>query len=181
MFVVEFWRATKDELVLSGAYKDCSLQLEHGGYMAIMRAYHELHCLDWIKREWDPTRPLMQWHLGEVSFRGPTEPVLGARSLTLNWSLSRCAPPRRNVQSVSNDRIVLLVAEERSRERTRSCTVLQAQVCEVRNSGAFSGARADRFREQGAGGAIGHGLESYCGAADGWHTLNDAIVEGAQG
>ena len=63
---VEIWRATKDELVQSGAYEDRSLPLEHGGYMAIMRAYHELHCLDWIKREWDPTRPLMRWHLGTL-------------------------------------------------------------------------------------------------------------------
>ncbi|KAL9610618.1 MAG: hypothetical protein Q9167_004692 [Letrouitia subvulpina] len=61
--IYEIWRSTKDELKKSGAYEERSLPLEHGGYMAIMRAYHELHCLDWIKREWDPTRPLMTWHL----------------------------------------------------------------------------------------------------------------------
>ncbi|CRG89610.1 hypothetical protein PISL3812_06649 [Talaromyces islandicus] len=62
----EIWRATKEELELSGAYEDRSLRLEHGGYMAIMRVYHELHCLlnqDWIKREWDPKYEHMVWHL----------------------------------------------------------------------------------------------------------------------
>lgn len=60
----EIWRATADELQRSGAFEPGkSLRLEHGGYMAIMRIYHELHCLNWIKREWDPTRPVMTDHL----------------------------------------------------------------------------------------------------------------------
>jgi hypothetical protein len=60
----EIWRATGEELEKSGAMEPGkSLRLMHGGYMAIMRLYHELHCLNWIKREWDPTRPVMTDHL----------------------------------------------------------------------------------------------------------------------
>ncbi|KAJ5772364.1 hypothetical protein N7520_002893 [Penicillium odoratum] len=60
----EIWRATGEELEKSGAMEaGKSLRLMHGGYMAIMRIYHELRYLNWIKREWDPMRRVMTDHL----------------------------------------------------------------------------------------------------------------------
>jgi hypothetical protein len=45
--------------------------MEHGGYMAIYRAEHEIHCLDWIKRQWTvykDERPELVEHLGKIIF-----------------------------------------------------------------------------------------------------------------
>ena len=87
----EILRVTKEELELSHGYHEDSLRLVNGGYMSIMRVFHEIHCLvraipgthpgtfaefstkayfiiqDWIKREWNADRWEMIDHLGKSS------------------------------------------------------------------------------------------------------------------
>ncbi|RAH41263.1 uncharacterized protein BO95DRAFT_468006 [Aspergillus brunneoviolaceus CBS 621.78] len=47
-----FFRATKDEMIQWGEYGDDSIALENGGYLAYLRVYGELHCMDWLKRQY---------------------------------------------------------------------------------------------------------------------------------
>ncbi|RAH41268.1 uncharacterized protein BO95DRAFT_435951 [Aspergillus brunneoviolaceus CBS 621.78] len=64
----EIFRASEEDLRSVNALNPNSLRMEHGGYMAILRVYHEIHCLDWIKREWKVEKPEMMDHLvGGVS------------------------------------------------------------------------------------------------------------------
>jgi len=50
-----YFRATKEEMIEWGEFGDDSIALENGGYLAYLRVYGELHCMDWFKRQYaDP-------------------------------------------------------------------------------------------------------------------------------
>ncbi|KAF2834032.1 hypothetical protein CC86DRAFT_365764 [Ophiobolus disseminans] len=47
----EYFRMSRTELEKIGKWRDNAIELKHGGYMAGFFAFHELHCLDWFKRD----------------------------------------------------------------------------------------------------------------------------------
>lgn len=68
----EVFRATREDLEMSRGGVDDSIELEHGGYLATLSVYHELHCLEWIKRSYARVESLDQLHekedhLGKLS------------------------------------------------------------------------------------------------------------------
>ncbi|KAF4304178.1 hypothetical protein GTA08_BOTSDO08549 [Botryosphaeria dothidea] len=58
----EVFRATREDLEMSRGGIDDSIELEHGGYLATLSVYHELHCLEWIKRSYARVESLDQLH-----------------------------------------------------------------------------------------------------------------------
>lgn len=49
---------SREELEKIGKWRDNAVELKHGGYMAAFNVYHELHCLDWFKRDFrNPEKP----------------------------------------------------------------------------------------------------------------------------
>ncbi|CRG89602.1 hypothetical protein PISL3812_06640 [Talaromyces islandicus] len=45
-------RVSKEEMEQFGELGSDSTELEHGGYLASFRVFHEIHCMEWIKHEY---------------------------------------------------------------------------------------------------------------------------------
>ena len=65
----EVFRALKEDVVLANGNPEEVILLEHGGYLAGLNVYHELHCIEWIKRNYSRVQSIdelrsKEGHLG---------------------------------------------------------------------------------------------------------------------
>jgi hypothetical protein len=66
----EVFRASTEDLVIAFGSAANSVQLEHGGYLAGLSVYHQLHCIEWIKRSYARVKTMEELHEKENHLGG---------------------------------------------------------------------------------------------------------------